>query len=369
MPGPVTPTSASRSRFELVALLAPSGLDLGTTPPARLVVAPWGKSDLRERGVALVGAETLARFDASQKALRLDRVAIDFEHNTVPGTAAYEASAEPRKVAGYATAQAVDGVGLVLSAIDWTPEGLEALQGGHYQDVSPTIYRDEAGHVVGLHSVALVRHGEIQGLTLEAAATALSAQLLALEAAHSTQPPTPNEPPASTGRDLPTVTMKNLLKEILAALGITLADDADDAAYEAAAKEGAKKLDALMAKAEPAPAGADGEAEPMSALERRLQALEAKEEASERQAIVARATHAGKVIPLSAEDIAKTPVEVLSAMVEKLPAGKVPTAARTPEGAQPTQEPDALSAETRKFQRQLGVTDEELKAVEAETAA
>ena len=52
-------------------------------------------------------------------------------------------------------------------------------------------------------------------------------------------------------------------------------------------------------------------------------------DAIERENIVERATAAGKVIPLSADEIAATPIATLKSMVEKIPA-TVPLSATTP---------------------------------------
>lgn len=322
--------------------------------PTRLIVAPWGSHDARERGKVIIGQRTLEAFDASQRALKLDRVAIDFDHNTVPGTEAYKASQEPRKVAGFGRAVIEDGVGIVLVDIEWTPEGLEALRGGHYPDLSPAPYRDPAGNVVGLHSVGLVRHGELDGLTLEWAKNAGKLLLSSLTALAAVAP----ETSLSDNQKL----MKNLLSKLLAAIGITLPEDADDAALETAVTEGAAKLEAMMAKPKEE-VKPDAMSAEVKAIRDELAAFRAERESEKRQALVDAATRDGKVIPLSAEDIAKLPITVLSAMVDKLPANQVTTERKTAKVQPNGDKPDTFDAETLAMAERLGVTLDELKAL------
>ena len=360
----VKPNSAKTAppAFELVAFRA--GPAPKESAPSRLVVAPWGSHDARNRGSVIIGAVTLERFAASQKALKLDRVPIDFDHNTVPGTEAFKASQEPRKVAGWGKARVEDGVGIVLTDIEWTPEGLDALNGGHYPDLSPAPYRDKAGNVVGLHSVGLVRHGELDGLTVEWAKDAgklLISSLTALAASYEDSPQNTPDPKTET-------LMKSLLQKLLAAIGVTLADDADDAAVETAVTEGAAKLEAMMAKPaeEKKPDAMSAE---VKALRDELAAFKAERLSERRAEIVDAATREGKVIPLSAEDIAKLNLTVLTAMVDKLPAGQIKTEPKTKSQGNGQGDPDTFDAETLAMAERLGVTVEELKALPKAAAA
>ena len=365
------PSARSACSFELAALRSGSA-PVGESAPTRLVVLPWGTSDGRERGKFICNERTVELFGASQRALKLDRLAIDFEHATVPGTPAYESSQEPRKVAGYGTPKVEPGVGIVLVDIAWTPEGLAAIQGGHFQDLSPATYRekDGSGVVVGLHSVGLVRHGELDGLTVDwsaKTAASLLSGLTALSAAHDDSK-APRSTPSATDKDnSDTKPMKELLLKLLSALGVTVADDADDAAFESAVTAGASKLEALMAKpkeeVEP-----DAMSAELASIKADLAAMKGDREQARRDALVAEATRDGKVIPLSAEDVNKLPVDILSAMIGKLPAGDVATQRKTPDSSKASETPDALSADETKYARQLGLTDDEVRAAKVKAA-
>ena len=85
------------------------------------------------------------------------KVALDFEHNTFPGTAAYKESSEPRPVAGFGTVEVVEGKGVYLTMSAWTPEG--ERNAVNFADVSAGSVTDKDGNVVAVASVALCRAG------------------------------------------------------------------------------------------------------------------------------------------------------------------------------------------------------------------
>lgn len=124
--------------------------------PSRLLVAKWGDTP-SGRGVVRVNERTLALLPANQALRKFDRVALDFQHNTLTGK-------EPVKVAGYGTPNVVRGEGIWMENIEYTPEGKDVLPGGHYPDISPAIERDAEGTVIFLHSAGAVRQGELDGL-------------------------------------------------------------------------------------------------------------------------------------------------------------------------------------------------------------
>jgi hypothetical protein len=145
----------------------------GEAPPSRLVVLPWGVNKSR-RGDFIVDALTAQVFAENQNRNRIDgKVALDFEHNTLPGTPAYESSSEPRPIAAWALCSVIEGEGIVYEDIEWTPDGLSAWERKLYQDLSPAPVRGKDGKtVIALHSTALCRHGELEGLTIDHAAAA-----------------------------------------------------------------------------------------------------------------------------------------------------------------------------------------------------
>lgn len=130
--------------------------------PKRLKIANWGRND-SAKGPVIVDDQSVAAFAANQRALGYDRVAIDYEHNTVPGCEAYKAAPEPRPVAGYATPRIIPNDGLYLEDIQWTPSGVESAR--NYADLSPAPRQDKSGRVLFLHSVALCRNGALYDLS------------------------------------------------------------------------------------------------------------------------------------------------------------------------------------------------------------
>jgi hypothetical protein len=100
--------------------------------PTRLKLLEFGVN-VTTKGDVVLGDKTLSLFSSNQKTLGFDRVAIDFEHNTVEGTPAYKESKEPRDVAAYGTPELVPGEGLFLGNITWTPIGLEKARNFHDQ--------------------------------------------------------------------------------------------------------------------------------------------------------------------------------------------------------------------------------------------
>jgi len=158
----------------LVALEADTRVQTAGELPKRLNVAPWGVHDTA-KGRITIGQATLRNLPVAQKAANFDRVALDFNHNTVPGSEAY--AGEPAKVAAWGVPTVESGVGIILDALDFTSEGAAAVQGRHYIDLSPTLQLDANGETVFIHSAALCRQGAIPGLSL------FSADILAEAAA------------------------------------------------------------------------------------------------------------------------------------------------------------------------------------------
>lgn len=333
--------------------------------PSRLLVAPLGEHDARERGKIIVSAETLNGLAARQAAVKIGpRVALDFEHNTVPGTPAFSAESEPRRIAAWGVLKAVPGAGIYLENLEWTPAGIEAFKGRSYQDISPAVFRREDGTVLAVHSVGLVRHGEIEGLTLEAAAAPrpLAPFFAALSAYESPSSPESMKPTPA-------------LIALLGALGVQLTEDADEAALAAAFEAAAKAIDKMkadMADAMSAAAAKKTEPEGMSALRDQLTqisaqvtTLTAERDTLKRERLVDQAKAEGKVIPLSAEQIAVTPLSVLETLVAaakpgEVPLGKQQTGKDTKTGV------EAFTAETVHVLGRFGLKPEDVAGKKAE---
>ena len=135
----------------------------GGTLPSRLLIAPWGEH-LTPKGRIVVGNRTLSQLAGNQRITQFERVALDFNHNTVPGAEAYQG--EPAKVAAHGTPRILAGEGIVLENLEWTQEGKDFVGGGHYIDLSPTVLTDGNDEIVFLHSAAVCRQGCIPNLTL-----------------------------------------------------------------------------------------------------------------------------------------------------------------------------------------------------------
>ncbi|WP_397379694.1 phage protease [Prosthecobacter sp.] len=330
----------------------------GEAPPSRLVVLPWGVNKSR-RGDFIVDALTAQVFAENQNRNRIDgKVALDFEHNTLPGTPAYESSSEPRPIAAWALCSVIEGEGIVYEDIEWTPDGLSAWERKLYQDLSPAPVRGKDGKtVIALHSTALCRHGELEGLTIDHAAApkALAAYFDALSADITLPTSTPLTPP-----------MKLKLIALLAALGVTLDPNADEATTSAALDSAMGKL-----KKEETPAG---EAEGMSAEMKgfRTEIAQGKKELEQgrKDLLITKATQEGKVIPLSAAGIEATPLSALTELVGNLKPGAVPLKKKTVDGQEITEDagqPEALSADEIKIMRNCGLSEAEIEAEKAKS--
>jgi len=321
-------------------------------PPTRLVVLPWGVNKSR-RGDFIVDALTCQVFDANQKRNRIDgKVALDFEHNTLPGTPAYESSSEPRPIAAWALCVVIPDEGVVYEDLEWTPDGLSAWERKLYQDLSPAPVRGADGKtVIALHSTALCRHGELEGLTITHAAAprALAAYFEALSADFSESPDLP------LSQSTLTPPMKEKLIALLAKLGVTLAADADEAATATALESALGKLTTeTEVKEKP---------EAMSA---EIASMRAELDAGRKDLLITKATLEGKVIPLSAEAIAATPLSALTEIVNAAKPGEVKLTKQTVDGKEvPEAKPEALSAEQLAVFEACGLTAAEIDAKKA----
>lgn len=320
--------------------------------PSRLLVLPMGRHDARDRGPVICSAVTISGFAAAQASAKLGtRLALDFEHNTVPGTPAFLAEKEPKAIAAWADATPTS-FGVEYHNIEWTPAGLEAWKNKAFQDISPAVFRQADGTVIALHSAALCRHGELDGLTIEAASApaSLAPLFAALSASTDFTDYTDSKPPMK-----PTPALITLL----AALSVTLAADADEAATEAALLEGAKAIDGMIKK----PDAMTAATPEIIALTARLTAMEAAETERKRAALMAAAAAAGKVVPLSAELLKVTPLNVLEGIIAATKA-TVPLTRTTPTVEPLGDKPEAFSAESVANFAKFGLSAEDVAANE-----
>lgn len=141
--------------------------------PTRIKLLGWGKNVTSE-GEVIVDELTARVFSANQKAIGRERVVLDFEHNTVPGTPEYKRTTEPRAVAGHANLTCVPGEGIFAENITYTGTGKKTA--ADFEDVSIAPYCEKkSGRVIGAHSVALTHTGAAYGVGFAQAPETLSA--------------------------------------------------------------------------------------------------------------------------------------------------------------------------------------------------
>lgn len=291
--------------------------------PQRVKILGWGENIGRTTGARiLVDDAVVASLTANQELVACDLVPLDYEHQSEPSHPNY--IPDPRLSPGAGKIEVVSGEGVFLSAITYTANGEQYADS--YQDVSAVVRLDKAGRPLWISSVALTQRGDLAGMELAESIAALSAA-------------TPSQAP-TTMTDT-TAAFREIARKFL-----KLPDTASDEDIIAAGDASNTEATDPMPAAETA------------ALSARLATLEAIHTTQTRQALVDAATRDGKVIPLSAELIATTPLAVLSAMVEALPAHVVPM---TPTGAKelPSEKTAALSADEKGAAARLGLTEAE----------
>ena len=242
--------------------------------PTRMVVFPWGDNE-STKGLFRVNEVTLSSLPRNQKLTGFERVCIDFNHNTVPGTEFYKG--EPCEVAAYADVLCVENEGIVYDNIEWTPAGRKFIGDGHYRDLSPAPKKDAQDNVIFLHSVAACRQGSVTDLIL-------------LSAGNST-----HTKPTKTKH---TMDPKKLLCVIL---GLD-PEKATDEEIEAAAQKAADE--AKESKIDPEE---KSEVAALSAEVKKLTGIvendrKSREDAA-RQEVIALAASEGKVVPKGAEKL------------------------------------------------------------------
>jgi phage I-like protein len=290
--------------------------------PRRLKLLDWGVNQT-VYGPVIVNETTAALLPLNQKKLGFDTIALDYEHNTVKGSTEFERTREPREIAANGVPLVVPGEGLFFDALEYTPSGKQNHL--NYMDLSPTPRLSEKGEVVFLHSVALCRQGAVEGLRY------FSVTLGDEDVSKINQG-------ASSMNELMAF-LKKVFKlpdtateaDVMAAFQKATSMEADGGGEPVpcsvrilALEAAVKPLTALVA--------ADGQLTTLSAgldgiktrigdvdVQGKLTALSTTVETVQKDVVCFMARVAGKVVPLSAEDLAKTSMETLVGMIEKLP--------------------------------------------------
>lgn len=304
------------SKPDKVILLRTTGVAVALSAdaaklPRRIKVLNWGDNPNCHGKRVNVGP--LFAKCLSSETYPYRQVALDFEHNTFPGTAAYKESREPRPVAGFGAIEVAEGKGVYLTMSSWTPEGERMAV--NYADVSAGAVTDKDGNVVAVASVALCRAGAVDGMDFVEAPLSggVSSALSGIINNHNQK---------GTAMDFKALLIKSL----------GLGDDATDEAIQAAlAKALERKPDENQEarKAAMSAAVKAAVAEAVKPINEQVAALSAAAVDHEKRDLIAEAAREGKVVALSADALAKLSVEDLKATIAKT-AVTVPLSARTP---------------------------------------
>lgn len=139
----------------------------GEKLPARIKILNWGDNP-SVKGNFCVGRKTLARLPAMQTALGFDRVAIDYNHSTVPNAPGFVAGSVP-PIFGYGRVNVVENEGIFLEDVTWTPLGVQHAR--NFEDLSPALLPNTPGEEVHfIHSVALTPNGALRDVSFFSAA-------------------------------------------------------------------------------------------------------------------------------------------------------------------------------------------------------
>lgn len=309
--------------------------------PTRLKVLNWGNNPTL-KGDIVVDERTVKHFSTVQQKMGWDTIALDYEHNTVPGTTAYKESKDPRPVAAHLSCEVVPQDGVYCNVKSWTPgENGGKTNAKNYADLSPSplaIEMEGENVLIGLHSVALTQHGAVPGLEFLSAdfPSDMQAKLLTL----SIETHGPNA--YKVGGDLQTKggNMTEHIKTFRAFLGMDGSTPDEEVMKCMSAEIGSGKITrkgpldnaggtSMTIKSFSADEINKLVSEqvaklitPLStnvtALTTAAQAATAATEKAQRDGLVAQATREGKVIPLSNETIATTPIAVLQEIVKSL---------------------------------------------------
>ena len=343
------------SKPDKVILLRTTGVAVALSAdaaklPRRIKVLNWGDNPNchgRRVNVGPLFAKCL-----SSAVYPYRQVALDFEHNTFPGTAAYKESSEPRPVAGFGTVEVVEGKGVYLTMSSWTPEGEKMAV--NYADVSAGAVTDKDGNVVAVASVALCRAGAVEGMDfVEAPLSGGVSSALSgiINQDGGLQPASPKQ--KGTAMDFRALLIKSL----------GLGDDATDEAIQAAL---AKALERKPDENQEARQAAMSEAvkaavaEAVKPIKEQVAALSAAAVDHEKRDLIAEAAREGKVVALSADALAKLSVEDLKATIAKT-AVTVPLSARTPATVKETAPSGEVPEEFKKIAMNCGVSPEIFK--------
>jgi len=134
--------------------------------PTRLKLFAWGENQTPD-GPFIVNDVTVAALNRQIAADTFRRIVLDFDHQSLKGHPNFVPA--PRHNAAHGDLEVVPGDGIYLTALTWTPKGVE--HGSDYCDVSPVAIhtkRKAPGDpvvVLGILSAALCDNGAVKGIS------------------------------------------------------------------------------------------------------------------------------------------------------------------------------------------------------------
>jgi phage I-like protein len=327
------------------------GADVAVPLPTRLLVFPWGENHTNQ-GLFIVNEVTANELVANQVRMKFDIVALDYQHNTAPVTDAAGNSVAPevlygtpRQVAGFSALDVVrpggaEAPGIYMTSVAYNPGQEEIVRSGAYPDLSPTPLTNERREVIFLHSVALCRQGEVDGVVFP---IRLSAELA--------------EVYNNTNTNNKQTMNREQLLALLASMGVTnLAADITDEALLTRVNERGAELQALAAATPaPTPPAPATPPAPVDAANETLSKLEARIRGMECDTILRNAASQGKVIGLSAEVVATMTPTQLQAVVDAAQPGRVPTSPVRGSGTAATPPAGGLTMLSSEIAKNLGL--------------
>lgn len=283
--------------------------------PTRLTLLRWGRNDTAQ-GVFIVNGRTVEGIRRQVSGGIFDRVMLDFQHNSERGHPNYQPP--PRHHAAVGRPECVEGEGIAMGALEWTPKGKEfALD---YPDLSACVAFDKATReVTGLRSAALCTQGAaVNGIAFFDAGD---------------EPENPHE-------------VQTMPEENPAV-----------AALSSEVKSFGARLDAIEKLLTPAKADAAAALSATETLKTQFAALSAEGTKLRKAAMLDLAKREGKIVALSESAIAALSEDDLKDHLGKLQKGKVPL------GRQTTTETEAAALDADALMGQYNaITDPTEKA-------
>ena len=301
--------------------------------PTTLKVLNWGKNNTT-KGIFTVDERTLKAFDETQSQMGWDKVVLDYEHNTVPGSSTFKDSEEPRPVAAHLSCKVVPYEGLFCTVHDWTDGPTGGKQNAkNYADLSASPLAVKCGDeniVIGCHSVALTQHGATEGLEFLSSdfGSGFAAKLNTLSATFN-ETYLMNNPHVAALRTLLGMADTDSDESVLSAMADKIkkkelscrSGPLDNAGGTTPKVEGlsADAVAKIVADAiKPLAAN-------VTALSTASETAAKNAELTERNSLVAEFAKQGKVCPLSAESVLITPIAAIKDLLANTPKANVST--------------------------------------------